>query len=501
MKDSRHDNEQNTHDIRGKLIAAFTTVREKTDRMWGKTRSAARKGWKQAGIAAGKMRVAMDRHPVSPLLYVTVLAVAIGAIAFEGTYTKAYVAYVDGKEVGVVANEEELDAIVGNVETRVASVLGEDYDYEAEITLAPAYLAADSLGDTRAVEEALFDEAGALKEAYAISVDGKELGYAAQAQDLEALLEQIAQPYLTEDTVSYEFLESVDIFPVEVPANTEFDMDALKATLTSSSVEQATYTIQAGDTFNAVAYSLDMTPADLKVLNPDVDINKLYVGQELLVRQAVPYLSIQTVTNETYEQAIESPVEYIETANLYVGNTSVKEQGTDGVAQVNAQVTYVNGVETERTVLSTTTVQEATTTYIYKGTTPKPATASNGYFIWPVRGTITSYYGYRYIFGSTSFHSGLDIAVPYGTAVKAADGGTVTYSGWQGSYGKLVVITHDNGTKTYYAHNSSLLVSVGDKVYQGQTIAKVGMTGTATGYHLHFEVRVGGRSVNPLNYL
>ena len=288
---------------------------------------------------------------------------------------------------------------------------------------------------------------------------------------------------------------------MELPANTEYNLDDLRAVLTACSVEEAYYTIQRGDTFNAVAYSLDMTPAELKALNPDVDINKLYVGQVLMIQQAVPYLSVMTVTDETYEEVIASPVEYIETADLYVGNTSVKERGTDGLAEVNAQVTYVNGVERERTVISSTTLQEPTTTYMYTGTTPKPATASKGYFIWPLRGTITSGYGYRYIFGAYSFHSGIDIAAPYGTTVKAADGGTVTYAGWRGSYGNLVVITHDNGMQTYYAHNSSILVSVGTKVYQGQAIARVGATGTATGYHCHFEVRVNGSSVNPYNYL
>ena len=83
----------------------------------------------------------------------------------------------------------------------------------------------------------------------------------------------------------------------------------------------------------------------------------------------------------------------------------------------------------------------------------------------------------------------------------AADGGTVTFSGWKGTYGNLVIITHDNGTKTYYGHNSSLLVSAGQKVYRGQPIAKAGSTGRSTGVHCHFEVRVNGSAVNPLNFL
>ena len=118
-----------------------------------------------------------------------------------------------------------------------------------------------------------------------------------------------------------------------------------------------------------------------------------------------------------------------------------------------------------------------------------------------MNGTITSNFGGRNLWGSYDFHLGLDIACRTGTGIKAADGGTVIKAGWSGSYGYLVAIRHDNGYVTYYAHNSSILVSVGDKVYQGQIIARAGMTGNASGPHCHFEVRVNGTSVNPRNYL
>ena len=168
---------------------------------------------------------------------------------------------------------------------------------------------------------------------------------------------------------------------------------------------------------------------------------------------------------------------------------------------MEADVTFINGYEKERNVTSTTTLKEPTTTVKAVGTKEKPKTASKGTYIWPVSGRISSYFGGRYIFGSYSYHSGLDITCSYGTSIKAADGGTVTFAGYKGSYGNLVIITHDNGTQTYYAHNSSLLVSAGDKVYQGQVIAKAGSTGRSTGPHCHFEVRVRGTAVNPLNYL
>ena len=118
----------------------------------------------------------------------------------------------------------------------------------------------------------------------------------------------------------------------------------------------------------------------------------------------------------------------------------------------------------------------------------------------PVSGIITSRFGA----GSSirrSSHTGLDIATSTGTPIKAAASGTVTFSGWKGSYGNMLVISHGNGVQTYYAHCSSLYVSTGASVSQGQTIATVGNTGNSTGPHLHLEVRVNGVAYNPQNYV
>ena len=117
--------------------------------------------------------------------------------------------------------------------------------------------------------------------------------------------------------------------------------------------------------------------------------------------------------------------------------------------------------------------------------------------IQPVSGVITSPYGYRH----GSFHTGLDIATSRGSTIKAAAAGTVTFAGWKGSYGNLIVISHGNGVQTYYAHCNSLNASVGQSVSQGQKIATVGSTGNSTGPHLHLEIRVNGTTYNPRNYI
>jgi murein DD-endopeptidase MepM/ murein hydrolase activator NlpD len=124
-------------------------------------------------------------------------------------------------------------------------------------------------------------------------------------------------------------------------------------------------------------------------------------------------------------------------------------------------------------------------------------TPSAAGFIWPVNGAVVSGFGLRW----GRMHEGIDITAPIGTPIWAAADGTVIHAGWLGGYGNLVVLDHGDGLATAYAHASAILVSVGQRVLQGETIALVGSTGNSSGPHLHFEVRVNGSAVDPLLYL
>jgi murein DD-endopeptidase MepM/ murein hydrolase activator NlpD len=130
------------------------------------------------------------------------------------------------------------------------------------------------------------------------------------------------------------------------------------------------------------------------------------------------------------------------------------------------------------------------------GSTGNGGPSSAG-FIWPCDGVVTSGFGMRW----GRMHEGIDIGCAYGAPNRAAAAGTVIYAGWMSGYGNLVVIDHGNGLSTAYAHASSLAVSVGQTVTQGQTVSYVGSSGHSTGPHLHFEVRVNGVAVDPLQYL
>jgi murein DD-endopeptidase MepM/ murein hydrolase activator NlpD len=129
----------------------------------------------------------------------------------------------------------------------------------------------------------------------------------------------------------------------------------------------------------------------------------------------------------------------------------------------------------------------------------------SGKYIWPLesKGRISSYFGYRFhpILRKRKYHSGMDIAAPYGLSILAADSGVVAFAGWNSGYGKMIVLDHGSGFSTVYGHCSTLLVSQGQTITKGQPIAQVGSTGLSTGPHLHFEVRKKGVPVDPLMYL
>ncbi len=123
---------------------------------------------------------------------------------------------------------------------------------------------------------------------------------------------------------------------------------------------------------------------------------------------------------------------------------------------------------------------------------------------WPATGRLSSPFGKRVSPTNrfrTEFHQGIDIAGPSGSDISAAGSGIVTYSGYNGGYGRMVIVSHGYGYTSVYAHNSQTLVEVGDRVEKGDLIAKMGSTGRATGTHLHFEVRLHGEPVDPLTIL
>lgn len=459
----------------------------------------------QAGRQAGRVfrraedvlsKVRLGRVPF------LVAALLIGLTFLLTTiYAPSYVVSVDGVPVGAVHEKSDFENAIQRVEARASDILGAEYTFDGQVDYTFALTEKTAFPSISSFETYLFDQIGEVMKSCVLTVDGQVVGAAASEAELQALLDRVAEPYLTENTTSYSFVEAVSLKWDYVSTDVLQDLEGIYAALTANTNGETTYTVQKGDTFMAIAYANDMSMADLEKLNPDVTPDKLQIGQVLNVRETVPFLSVTTTENVTYTEEIACPVEEREDASMYEGDTKTLVEGVPGSKEVTADVVYLNGVEQSRAVVSETVLSQPTTTVVAVGTKERPKTMPTGSFQWPITGRINSYFGYRSIFGGSSFHSGLDIDASYGAAIAAADGGTVTYSGWKSGYGYVVIIDHGNGVQTYYAHNSSLVVSAGEKVYKGQTIARAGSTGRSTGVHCHFEVRINGTAVNPLSYL
>ena len=438
--------------------------------------------------------------PVSFLLVASTLGIAL---TLTTLYSTSYAVSVDGETVGIIEDQAILENAIRTVETRGSEMLGTEYQVDSNIDCSFTLTLKSELSKQEDLENFFFsqlDQVSSNLRKYKVLVNGKNMGVVKDRDALDQMLDNLQAQYVNENTIESGFVENLAVETVYV-TNELMTVAEIQDKLQENTTGETTYTVQKGDTFNAIAYANDMSISDLKALNPDFNINRLMIGDVLNVKEKIPFLSVKTVEEVSYLESIECPVETVEDSSIYEGSSKIVTKGIEGESEVHATVTYVNGIEKDREVLSRTTLREPTVTVKAIGTKPRPKTASYGSYIWPCSGRITSYFGGRYIFGKNSYHSGIDIALSYGTNIVAADGGTVTFSGWKGTYGNLVIITHDNGTKTYYGHNSSLLVSSGQKVYRGQPIAKAGSTGRSTGVHCHFEVRVNGSAVNPLNFL
>ncbi len=225
------------------------------------------------------------------------------------------------------------------------------------------------------------------------------------------------------------------------------------------------YEVCIGDTLSSIASRYGIPVAWLMASN-NLTSTTIYPGQKLLLSKDGVFHTVKS------------------------GETVASISARYGVAE--EAVREANGLRGELTPGQILWIPHPTTV-------PLPSSGTDPRFVWPVRGTLSSPFGPRIhpIYGVPSFHTGIDLAVSEGTPVLAARAGTVTFSGWEDGFGLLVVIDHGDGYETYYGHLSKLLVTAGQRVSVGETVALSGTTGISTGPHLHFEVRYYGSPVDP----
>ena len=295
--------------------------------------------------------------------------------------------------------------------------------------------------------------------------------------------------------------QTIEVVKASVSADELMSVDEALALLTEEQAVMQTYEVQQGDTLSGISLKLNIPMETIVAMNSDYmeSVNStIHIGQTLVITVPEPELAVEWVNREHYSETYEADVQYVDNDEWFTNQQQILQQPQAGYRELIADVHYSNEEETSRDIIKQDVLMEAVPKIIERGTKIPPT------FIWPLSGgRISSYFGRRRAptAGASTYHKGLDIATPTGSAVYASSGGVVTSAGWQGGYGYAVVIRHPDGHSTRYGHLSKILVSVGQSVSQGQTIAKSGSTGVSTGPHLHFEVIENGVQVDPLRFL
>lgn len=441
----------------------------------------------------------MHLHPVAFLCGAMAIAAAATVLSL---YTLGAQVTYDGQDLGIVSSRRAAEKVVAELEDVTRATTG-DGGYTVDTALLTAetgvFPRRELISDDE-FEETLSDTLGVVDYAYVLYVDGEKVVATTRSGALEDLLEQLKLGYETADTVNAYFVEDVDIRQEYVESSYVMNLGYIAEILNETKEGEVTYTVTSGDSYYSIAEKYDLSVEALMKLNPGYDPKILRVGDVLTISNAVPYLTVVNVERQRYVQDVPYQVEYTDDSSMYQGEYKVTSPGVYGKADMTANVTYINGEETEREVVASVTLSQPVTEQQLRGTKERPTWYPTGSFSWPCTGILTSRFGYRSLLGST-YHSGIDIGNSYGTSIYASDGGTVTYSGWMSGYGYLIIIDHGNGYQTYYGHNSSLVASLEQKVHKGQLIARMGSTGRSTGNHCHFGVKFNGTFVNPLNYL
>lgn len=416
--------------------------------------------------------------------------------------TRGFNVYLGEEILGTVRTEEEAHVAMADIKSELSNTYDVDIVLDKELNFEATHCKDKDLISDIDLKNNIRSKINFAVSGYSLQINGEEVGILKHEEDAQYILDTLKEPYINREEADsnvkeIKILENVDIVKKEVSLNKISNIDDVLDYLQTGSEEIKTHMVEAGESFWTIAKIYDTTVDELVAANLDKDPKKLKPGDEVKLLVPKSKVTVATVEEVEYieETKYEVQVEYDK--NMYTNQKKVKVEGKKGKSKIVANEIRHNGMLFEREIVSEEVIEKPVDELVVKGTKEVPKTVATGSFLMPTRGSISSRYGMRW----GRMHKGLDIAASYGSAIKAADGGKVTFAGYKGSFGNLVEIDHGNGYKTRYAHCSKLLVKAGDKVYKGQHIANVGNSGRSTGPHLHLEVLKNGVNVNPSSFV
>jgi len=423
--------------------------------------------------------------------------IAVSCIDINIDKESAYIVKINGSKIGVVKGIETYKNVLNSIKETDGETPLNSISYERVNFLKTNFLSEKEL------EYNIREKLGLKAKVYSIKINGEEIAKVKYYEDYQSLLDKIKKYYYPKvqgdvkiiSATIKENIEAVETF--DYYKNT-MDTDDILQKIADGQMLTYEYEVKQGDTVWDISLKNDISIEDIKLANPDINIDKIQIGQKIKFIKKKPYVNVEIVAMINAKEEIPYDTKKIIDKSLKQGIEKVKEEGQNGLAYVEKKVYILNDDVIQEDVLSSKVLKEPKDEIlIVGGKKTSSSYMAFGGFIRPSRGRITSRFGYRW----GRMHEGVDIAAPTGTPIYAAASGKVIYAGWKSGYGKCVILKHGDGYHTVYGHASKIYVSIGEYVDRGQKIAAVGSTGRSTGPHLHFEVRKNGVPKNPLKYI
>ncbi len=436
-------------------------------------------------------------------------AFLIGVVRFGSGLEYGIAVEYNGHEIGIISAEADFDSAARDVQQRVSYSENEEaLDMSAKLSLRvisddDKFITSGQLADK--MLEASDED---LTEAYGIYIDGSFVGAVANKKAVEEALEDRLLNYEVKGTVrDVSYVNKIEYTKGIYLRNSVKSEDDTIAQLTSAKEKKRVYVAQAGDNIVTVAQKYGMDLDKLNELNPDISTS-LKDGQMINVIQTESFLPIQYIREMDTMSFLEYETIEVETSALNVGMVATLTKGERGVKESKIEITYVDGIEASRKVISNNVTKNPVVEVIGYGTySAMPDNPDTCFFGQPLTGTGQMGWPLDGGYVSDTFisdrnHKGLDIAAPEGTEIYAAEEGEVVSAGWNsGGYGNVVMIEHPDGYATVYGHMISVYAVEGEYVQKGQLIGFVGNTGNSFGDHCHFEVRYQGICYDPASFL
>lgn len=435
-----------------------------------------------------------------------------------------YRIYINDEVVGLINNKEEYDTFIENHMKELLQQYPDQVIYaptnvrvEEEVTLLPV----DSI-DNQAVLSQVVEKADFKTSTNVVTIGEQKFAVKDTAVVESTLMdlmkyytgtENLAKIMDTENPIQAlsetgsQYIGAKVVEPVKVESSYAAPDEVLTADqmrrmmLYGQKEPQQTVTFGEDSSLWYIARDYGLTEEELILLNPQVEGLKWgeLLGMELDVTPLNPIIHVQTEQEKVNVAPISYETEYIDDETMLKGQTKVTQTGQNGEFLTRTKVEYVNGEQTNSTVVEETQLSEPVKEVIIRGTKVVSGVGT-GNWVWPTtsRNVTCGYLCY-------SGHYAIDISASTGQSVYAADNGVVVSASYNAAYGNVILINHKNGYYTRYAHLNSMNVKAGDIVEAGQLIAGAGNTGNSTGTHLHFEIRTNTGSQpsyapNPLDF-